>query len=345
MPTNCLFKISNTGIQLSPYSFRTLHNSLNLVQNLLVNLLTIYTLYSSSIFGQRSFGGIAGDGSKPLMVIFFNLFVTQVFPSLAVFSIAHYIVIGPRILPLLENPLIASATCQINAKRNLFLLFLFQAVLFIFQNIGNIPRILSFSTSPISKIFTICCLFIFKSKRHFHYFIFHYLQWSTLQALTSIKQKLALKSTTLELKCLQQFIELAKTNEQMYLLLSLQTLVYYIIFAVNAMVFFFGRSWSHAVYPVVNSAYIIYLVTLNQQINYLVEEIVVQFQDHFRGQWRQSIHQTKAKENFLIKCHEVALYRGSFEIRIFSFSLLNCSYLLSTVLLISNYLVFIYQTK
>ena len=336
---------SNTGIQLYPYSFRTLHNSINFVQNIFVNLLTICVLYSSSIFGQRSFGGIAGDGSKPLMVIFFNLFVTQVFPSLAVFSVIHYTVIGPRILPLLENPRIRPTAHQPNARRSLFLLFLFQAVLFIFQTIGNIPRILSFSTHPISKILTLCCLFVFKSKRHFHYFIFHYLQWGTLQTLTSIRQKLALKSTTLDLKCLQQFIELAKTNEQLYRLLSLQTLVYYIIFAVNAMVFFFGRSWSHAVYPVVNSAYIIYLVTLNKKISSLVEEIIAEFQDRFRGQLRQSVYKTKTKENFFIKCHEVALYRGSFEIRIFSFSLLNCSYLLSTVLLISNYLVFIYQTK
>lgn len=308
-------------------------------------MITFYHLYSSNIFGQRSFDSISGE-SKPLMVIFFNLFVTQVFPSLAIFSVIHYTVIGPKVLPLLDSIRFQQPTSNTlaNTKRTFYLIFAFQAVLLTFQNTGNIPRILALPTNFFSKIFTFCCLLIFKSKRNFHYFIFHCLQWTTLQTLTSIRQKLTFKSTTFDLKCLQQFIELAKTNEQMYRLLSLQTLVFYIILAINTMVYFFGRGWGHAIYPTLNSVYIIYLVTLNRKINTLSEEIIAEFQDRYRSHLSH-VHKTRAKENFFIKCHEVALYKKSFEIRIFSFSFLNCSYLLSTVLLVSNYLVFIYQTK
>lgn len=127
---------------------------------------------------------------------------------------------------------------------------------------------------------------------------------------------------------------------------------------------FYMQNYVLLIFPIMSVCYLLYLTNLNDRIRQKVSHILVQLQNQTtrrprkalatRGQhWTQytyaSNYQTKqivrSKTVLQIRLHEVELYQANFEMKIYNFAQLDRKFLFATILLIANYIIFIYQTK
>lgn len=217
------------------------------------------------------------------------------------------------------------------------------------------------------------CLFEMNVTRFFPCVALHYFQYGTYENLKSIKLKLDSRVPNVERECIRKFAQLAMLNHQFHNVNSFHLALFLLIQSINSMItvyvwLFFLKIHALIFFPVISIAYLLFLAHLNGKIGKKSEKIAsilrkrhevlenqsrigriaVIHSHQFLRFYAQTNHRhlsEEARRSCLIKLYELDIYVGYFEMRIFNIARVDKSFLLAIVLLITNYIIFIYQTK
>lgn len=327
-----------------------------MLQNVLLS-----ALFRIAIFNSNLFNGVDRvahlKAIKPFFGAFFELTVARFYPWGTVFGMFHYIVFGPRILALLDAPLLRGPF-ERHPRRFFVVTLLVNTSFFFAANTGNIIKILNLN--PFSLLYHFIALYALSFCVSFHLFVIQYLHYSTVANLRRIKMALYQKlSKTEENDLISQFIQLAIYNRKLYWLVALPSLIHYTATTIYSMVLTYSvvfldfplRSLS---YPIFSSLYFLYIVSCNQANVRLAEEILQQLQRK-ETETRWFLHWSRRRPHGLndalltvnsttIRRHEVELYLDYFQMSFINLAIFDRSLLFGTALITLNYLIFIYQT-
>ncbi len=149
---------------------------------------------------------------------------------------------------------------------------------------------------------------------------------------------------------------ISNLNALFFELLSLPFAVFLTISVINIVIsfyilLFYINNSILLLFPILTTLYLLYLTNINNQIQQLVFRICQQLNVLYKN---KNAKQKQLKNNFSVSNHklhqqiiyyETECYFKAFQIKLFNSIQINRSFILNTILVIVNYMIFIYQTK
>lgn len=342
----------NLAFQFLPISISTVHSLVNLLQNITIFCILISTQLFFDCYGFFDYVTKLAH-LRPFMSIIFSNVLTYSYPVLNFTNISYYFFYGRQIIILLDNDFFYQVCASFRFTKLFFTLYI--AVLQLYTGLLTFERLVmfvrQFSLISVMNIFT---LVIISTMLLINYVIIHYYLYATRQSL--IKLESQLQNGLINRKELfSRLRAIARVNEQLNFLLSLPystfllivivdnitTISLYLVLETESMRNFI---YTFLIHNTVVCLYNVYLVVLNRQVVNRFRGIVAEVK------LKNELESVATKEKMVTRKvtavqEEIAIFESCFCLRIFHMWNVTHGNLLSMMLFILGYTVFLYQTK
>lgn len=337
----------NLSFQFLPIKVSSFPSLVNILQNIIIFVIIIYSQIFLDCFGISDYI-VKLSHLRPFMAIIFSSLIKYSYPVLNFSNIVYYFFYGRQIIKLLDNDFFFQVYATFPYPKLVFTAYI--AALQLYTGVLTFERVMDyfeeFSLTSMLNVFT---LLVIATMLFLNYVIIHYYLYATKQSLEGLKAKYESSLLSGE-ELLSQIRSLAQINEQLNCLLSLPLstfLLLVIIDNITTVCLFLVlemKSISNFIYPFllhngVVGFYIVYLVMLNRQVI-----------DRFRGaveavKIRGELEKLTGKEKMAARQEEMPIFESCFHLKIFQMWSVTHRNLLSMILFIVSYTVFLYQTK
>ncbi len=189
------------GVQLKPVCPSRLLSLLNCALNVTLIGLMHYSLLFLDCFQLQLISAQVPTGEKPIFRLLVDFCFTYGFPLFSLTKLTYYLVMGRRIVQLLDAPpfwttyqqQMRANGCGGGRRRELFTLLLILSLNLANFTFGYLDAILSFLGSPVkdaAEVLKLLTNFLSSMLAFLEFQVLHYYQWATVHSLRAVERSL-----------------------------------------------------------------------------------------------------------------------------------------------------------